>query len=141
MKKKVMQTIFFVLFIAGIIIGYLLPGDFRDLTRKPLQSDIFDVPKRLGQLDMENEYLKYSILAETETGSVVIARFDEKVPLHVHPKENHFIYVFRTAQLSLSGVIIYDSTLDGTKQEKPRSTFTVTPFADMAICPSRTYRW
>ena len=95
MKKKTMQTIFFALFIAGIIVGYLLPGDFRDLSRMPLQSDVFDVPKRLGQLDVENEYLKYSLLAETDTGSVILARFDGIMPLHMHPKENHFIYIFK----------------------------------------------
>ena len=95
MKKKTMQTIFALLFIVGIVVGYLLPGDFRTLTKKPLQADIFDIPKRLGQLELESPYFRYTIIAETETGSIELIRLDDKIPLHMHPKENHFVYVFK----------------------------------------------
>ena len=95
MKKKTMQMIFALLFIAGIVVGYLLPGDFRTLTKKPLQAGIFDVPKKLGQLDLETDYFKYTVLAHTETGSIELLRLDGKIPMHMHPKENHFVYIFK----------------------------------------------
>ena len=90
-----MQLIFVLLFIAGIIVGYLLPGDVKTLTKKPLQANIFDVPKKLGQLDQESQYFKYTVLAETETGSIELIRLDGKIPKHMHPKENHFVYIFK----------------------------------------------
>ena len=95
MKKKTMQALFVLLFIAGIVIGYLLPGDLRTLTMKPLQANVFDVPKKLGQLELQTDYFKYSVLAETDTGSIELIRLDDKIPLHMHPKENHFVYVYK----------------------------------------------
>jgi mannose-6-phosphate isomerase-like protein (cupin superfamily) len=95
MKKKTMQFIFVLLFIAGIMVGYLLPGDVRSLTKIPLQANVFDVPKRLGQLDQQIDYFKYTVLASTETGSIELIRLDDKIPMHMHPKENHFVYVFK----------------------------------------------
>ena len=95
MKKKTMQAIFAVLFILGIVVGYLLPGDVRSITRKPLSANVFDVPKKLGQLDLETKYFKYAVLAETETGSIELVRLDDKIPLHMHPNENHFVFVYR----------------------------------------------
>lgn len=95
MKKKTMQAIFIVLFVLGIVVGYLLPGDVKTLTKKPLKADIFDVPKRLGQLDLETDYFKYTVLASTETGGIELIRLDGKIPLHMHPKENHFVYVYK----------------------------------------------
>ncbi|MBI2649755.1 cupin domain-containing protein [Candidatus Woesearchaeota archaeon] len=95
MKKKTMQTIFVVLFILGVAVGYLLPGDVKTLAKKPLQANIFDVPKRLGQLDIDVNYFKYSVLAETETGSIELLRVDDKIPMHMHPKENHFVYIYK----------------------------------------------
>ena len=95
MKKKTMQAIFILLFIAGIVAGYLLPGDIKSLTKKPLKAGFYDVAKRMGQLDLESPYFKYSILSETETGSIELIRLDKKIPLHMHPKENHFVYVVK----------------------------------------------
>ena len=95
MKKKTMQLIFILLFIAGLIVGYLLPGDVRVLVKKPLQAGVFDIPKKLGQLDQEGPYFKYTVLSETETGSVELLRVDDKIPMHMHPKENHFVYIYR----------------------------------------------
>lgn len=95
MKKKTMQAIFVLLFIAGIIVGYLLPGDFRTLTKKPLQAGIYDIAKRMGQLDLESPYFKYSALSETETGGIELIRLDGAIPKHMHPKENHFVYIYK----------------------------------------------
>ncbi len=95
MKKKTMQTIFALLFIAGLIAGYILPGDFRALAMKPLQAGVFDVPKKLGQLDIDADYFKYTVLAETEKGGIELLRVDGKIPMHMHPKENHFVYIFK----------------------------------------------
>ena len=95
MKKKTMRTIFAVLFILGVAVGYLLPGDIKSITKKPLNANVFDIPKKLGQLDLSTDYFKYSVLAETETGSIELIRLDDKIPLHMHPKENHFVYVYK----------------------------------------------
>src|SRR3989344_8953286 len=95
MKKKTMQMIFALLFIAGIVVGYLLPGDVKSLTKVELQANVFDVPKRLGQLDLETDYFKYTVLTQTETGSIELIRLDDKIPLHMHPKENHFVYIYK----------------------------------------------
>lgn len=95
MKKKTMQTIFALLFVAGLAVGYLLPGDFRALAMKPLQAGVFDVPKKLGQLDIDADYFKYTVLAETEKGGIELLRVDGKIPMHMHPKENHFVYIFK----------------------------------------------
>ena len=95
MKKKTMQTIFVVLFILGVIVGYLLPGDIRSITKKPLSVNVFDVPKKLGQLELETKYFKYAVLAETETGGIELIRLDDKIPLHMHTNENHFVYVYK----------------------------------------------
>ena len=95
MKKKTMQAIFVVLFVLGIVVGYLLPGDIKALAKKPLKANVFDIPKRLGQLDLESPYFKYTILAEIETGSIELIRLDGAIPKHMHPKENHFVYIYK----------------------------------------------
>ena len=99
MKKKTMRILFLLILILGIFIGYLIPGDYwalsKKLSKKPLQTDIFDVPKKLGQLDIVTDNFKYSVLAETETGSIELLRIEDKVPKHVHPSENHFAYIYR----------------------------------------------
>ena len=61
----------------------------------PLQANVFDVPKKLGQLDMESDYFRYAVLAKTETGSIELLRLDDKIPMHMHPKENHFVYIYK----------------------------------------------
>ena len=99
MKKKNMQALFMLLFLLGLVIGYLLPGDVKSLTKQmsgnTLKPAVFDVPKRLGQLDLSTDYFKYTVLAEVETGSIELIRLDDKVPLHMHPKENHFVYIYK----------------------------------------------
>ena len=95
MKKKTMQTIFVLLFIIGVVVGYLLPGNIKTLAMKPLQANVFDVPKKLGQLDMETDYFKYTVLASAETGSIELIRLDDRIPMHMHPKENHFVYIYK----------------------------------------------
>ena len=99
MKKKTMRNWFIVVFILGLIAGLLVPVDLKTLSKKMsgqgLKADIFDVSKRLGQLDIDANYFKYSVLAETETGSIELVRVDDKIPLHMHPKENHFVYVYK----------------------------------------------
>jgi len=95
MKKKTMQAIFVLLFIIGIVVGYLLPGDVKTLTKKPLQAGIYDIAKRMGQLDLESPYFKYSVLSETETGGIELIRLDGAIPKHMHPKENHFVYIYK----------------------------------------------
>ena len=94
-----MQAIFAVLFILGVVVGYLLPGDVKYLARQmsgnPLKPAVFDIPKRIGQLDLSTPYFRYSVLAETETGGIELVKVDDKIPLHMHPKENHFVYIYK----------------------------------------------
>ena len=73
----------------------MLPGYFSALAKQPLQAGIFDVPKKLGQLDLESPYFKYTVLAQTETGGIELIRVDDKIPMHMHPKENHFVYIYK----------------------------------------------
>jgi|GEM_PF-1306832 len=99
MKRKVMRNWFIALFILGIVIGFLIPFHLKDLAKKvqgpSLTAEVFDIPKRLGQLDQENEFFKYAFLAAAETGGVALIRLDDKIPLHAHPKENHFVYLVK----------------------------------------------
>ncbi len=99
MKKKTMHTWFVVLFILGIAAGYLLPGNVKSLTGQmtgnALKAAVFDVPKRLGQLDLESSYFRYTVLAETDTGGIELLRVEDKIPMHMHPKENHFVYIYK----------------------------------------------
>ena len=105
MKKKTMRVLFVLLLIVGVIVGYLLPGDFRVLTKKPLQAGVFDIPKKLGQLDIDADYFKYTVIAETDTGSIELLRLDDKIPKHMHPKENHFVYIYKgRAKGTIGGV-------------------------------------
>ena len=54
MKKKVMKTWFVVLFIIGLVVGWLVPGDINMFVKKVsgpmLKHDVFDVSKKFGQL-------------------------------------------------------------------------------------------
>ena len=99
MKKKTMRVIFILIFILGIIVGLLVPLDYKTIKKKVTQSNlqpqVFDVAKKLGQLDINAEYFKYSVLAATETGGVELVRVDDKIPLHMHPKETHFVYIYK----------------------------------------------
>ncbi|MEK6983511.1 MAG: cupin domain-containing protein [Nanoarchaeota archaeon] len=109
MKKKTMRILFVFLFSVGIVVGYLLPGNVRSLAKKPLQANVFDVPKKLGQLDIDADYFKYAVLAETETGSVELLRVDDKIPMHMHPKENHFVYIFKGRAKGTVGEVIAEA--------------------------------
>ncbi len=95
MKRKTMRNLFILIFVVGLAVGYFLPGDFKDLTRKPIQANVFDVPKKMAQLDQQTDYFRYTVLAETETGSIELIRLDEKIPLHKHANENHFVFVYK----------------------------------------------
>ena len=99
MKKKTMRTWFAVLFIIGLIAGLSIPTDLKTIMKKvsqnSLKPNVFDVPKKLGQLDVDANYFKYSVLAETDTGSIELVRVDDKIPMHMHPKENHFVYIYK----------------------------------------------
>ncbi len=99
MKKRTIRILFWTFFILGIMMGYIIPGDLRFLIKKaqekPLEAEIFDIPKKMGQLDLESDYFRYSVLAKTETGAVELLRLDDSIPRHMHPKENHFVYIYR----------------------------------------------
>lgn len=94
-----MQAWFVALLIIGILLGWFIPGDLKTLTKQMtgavLKPNVFDVPKKLGQLDLETDYFKYTVLAQTETGSIELIRLDDKIPKHMHPKENHFVYIYK----------------------------------------------
>ena len=99
MKRKTLRNWLIFLFILGLAAGWLIPMNFWDLTReaaqKPVQAGFYDIGKRMGQLDQQNEYVKYMILAEPDTGRVQLLRLDDKIPTHVHNTENHFLYIIK----------------------------------------------
>lgn len=99
MKKKTMRNLFIFLFVVGVIVGWMIPVNFWTFTKKAtqqtLQPNVFDVPKKMAQLDQQTDYFKYTVLAETETGSIELIRLDEKIPLHKHENENHFVFVHK----------------------------------------------
>jgi mannose-6-phosphate isomerase-like protein (cupin superfamily) len=35
------------------------------------------------------------VLSETEKGSIELIRLDDKIPMHIHSKENHFVYIYK----------------------------------------------
>ena len=109
MKKKTMRALFAFLFVLGLVAGLLVPLDYKTIKKKisgeGLKPDIIDVSKRLGQLDQQTDYFKYSVLAQTDIGAVEILRLDDKIPLHKHPKETHYVYVYKgRAKGTIGGV-------------------------------------
>ena len=99
MKRKTLRNWLIFIFILGLVLGWMIPKNFwqftHDVAQKPLQAGFYDVPKRMGQLDQETPYFKYSVLGETLTGATVLLRIDDKVPMHAHPNENHFVYIYK----------------------------------------------
>lgn len=99
MKKKTMRNWFIVVFILGLVFGILVPLDYKTIKKKMsgegLKADVFDVSKRFGQLDIDANYFKYSVLAQAETGSIELVRVEDRIPMHVHPKETHFVYIYK----------------------------------------------
>src|SRR3989338_5083628 len=99
MKRKTMRNWFIIIFTLGLIVGWIIPMNFWDVTReasqRPIQAGFYDVAKRMGQLDQQNEYLKFMVLAEADTGKVQLFRLDGKIPMHFHTTENHFVYIFK----------------------------------------------
>ena len=99
MKKRTMRNWFILIFIVGLVLGWMIPKTLwevtRQVTQKPLQAGFYDVPKRIGQLDQETPYYKYMTLGGTLTGSAELLRVDDKVPLHVHQTENHFAFIYK----------------------------------------------
>ena len=72
MRKKTMKAIFAMLFILGLVIGFLLPWDLKSLQRSinPTQAGVYDVSKRMGQLGLQNDFAKYVYLANFEGASL-----------------------------------------------------------------------
>ena len=99
MKKKVMQAIFVLLFLLGVFVGFLIPGDMWLYSKKTsiiaLQPAIYDVSKRMGQLSLETDYYKAGTLAETLTGNVGLMRVDDKLPLNYAKSGNVFVYIYK----------------------------------------------
>ena len=99
MKKKTIRNLFIFIFVVALILGWMIPKNFwqftHDAAQNPLHAGIYDVPKRMGQLDQETPYYKYLIIGETLTGGAALLRVDDKVPMHIHKNENHFVYIYK----------------------------------------------
>jgi quercetin dioxygenase-like cupin family protein len=95
MKKKTIRNLLILLFFVGLIVGFLLPGDLKTITKVPLKAKIFNIPKNFGQLEHEGPYFKFSLLSETEIASVEILRVDERIPMHLHPDSDHYLYMHK----------------------------------------------
>lgn len=105
MKKRTMRNWFIFLFILGLVLGFLIPWDIRDTsTKNNLQSSVLDVAKKFGQLEASAEGIDYSVVSNSDDMSVMLVRLTGNVPMHVHPKENHVIFIYRgNAKLTMSG--------------------------------------
>jgi len=104
-----MRNWFIFIFVVALILGWMIPKNFwqftHDAAQNPLHAGIYDVPKRMGQLDQETPYYKYLIIGETLTGGAALLRVDDKVPMHIHKNENHFVYIYKgKGRVVLSGV-------------------------------------
>ena len=99
MKKKTMRALFVTILVLGVIIGWLIPGDLKSLMQKAsgnqLKPAIIEIPKKLGQLEYSEEAFKYSVLAQTDLSMVQLVRLEGDIPTHIHPHENHFIYIYK----------------------------------------------
>lgn len=98
MKRKTLRNWLIFLFIVGLVLGWMLPKNFWDFSReamqKPLQAGFYDVPKRMGQLDQETSYYKYTNLGGTLTGNVQLLRLDDKIPSGANP-EDQFVFIYK----------------------------------------------
>ena len=106
MRKKAMRAVFVTIFVLGIIIGFLLPWDLSTFKRaqNPIQPGVYDISKRMGQLGLQNDFAKYVYLVNLEGASLQLLRIENDIPLHIHKKENHFLYVYRgKATINLNG--------------------------------------
>ena len=106
MKKKTLRKVLILVFVIGVIVGLFVPTDIiKEKFKSGVQANVYDIPKKLGQLDIDAGAFKYSILEETPTGSVELFRVDEEIPTHLHEAENHFIYIYRGKALGTIGDI------------------------------------
>lgn len=102
MKKKTIRNFFIVFFLSGLVVGAVV-GFYTPKTTiikamqksETFQPAVYDVPKKLGQLDSDGIYFKYSILQMTDTGSVALMRLDDRIPMGMHQKENRFVFVYK----------------------------------------------
>ena len=77
-----MQAWFMLLLILGIVIGYSLPGDWRTASLKPLKAGVYDVSKKMGQLDNDLGDFKYTTLVEVNDASVELFKVDNGIPVN-----------------------------------------------------------
>jgi len=109
MKRKTLRNWLIFIFVLGLVLGWMIPKNFWQFTHdaavKPLQAGFYDVPKRMGQLDQETAFYKYTSLGGTLTGSTELLRVDGLVPMHVHQTENHFAFIYKgKARVTIGGV-------------------------------------
>ncbi|HLC49935.1 MAG TPA: cupin domain-containing protein [Candidatus Nanoarchaeia archaeon] len=109
MKKKTMQAWFMLLLILGIVIGYSLPGDWRTASLKPLKAGVYDVSKKMGQLDNDLGDFKYTTLVEVNDASVELFKVDNGIPVNSNAKENYFAYVIKGKVKATIGDSAYDA--------------------------------
>ena len=99
MKKKRLRKVLFLFFVIGVVIGLFIPTD--KIKEKfnsgvnPVKPNIYDIPKKFGQLDIDAGSFKYTVIDEATTGSAGLFRVDDEIPTHTHPKENHYVYIYR----------------------------------------------
>ena len=111
MKKRTMKAWFLILFILGLIIGFLIPWDVRDTVKKNnFQSGVINVATKFGQLDTNQGNLSFSVVANSDDLSVLLARLNGIEPLHTHPIQNHIIYIYRGKVKAYIGGTPYDLT-------------------------------
>ena len=109
MKKRTMRNWFVFLFILGLIIGFLIPWDIRDTIKKNyFQSGVINVATKFGQLDQNQGNISFSVVANSDDLSVLLARLNGNEPLHKHPMQNHILYIYRGHIKAFIGGTTYD---------------------------------
>ncbi|MBI1743159.1 cupin domain-containing protein [Candidatus Acetothermia bacterium] len=73
--------------------------------RENVEPGLIDLAERFEKgLDKEGTGFKFTVLAQGHSGSVELIQIDEAVAAHKHPKENHFVYVWKgKAQGTIGG--------------------------------------
>ena len=112
MKKRTMRNWFIFLFVIGVVIGFLIPWDIWDAVEETqkngFQSSVIDVANKFGQLETVTDNFDYSIVSGSDDMSAMLLRLKGKIAMHVHPDENHILFIYRGKVKAMIGGTPYD---------------------------------
>jgi quercetin dioxygenase-like cupin family protein len=94
MKKKTMQAWFVFLFVFGLVIGFSLPGNWHSASLASLKPGVYDLSKKIGQLNVDMGDFKYGTLLEVRDLTIQLFKVDNGVSVNSQEK-NKFAYVMK----------------------------------------------